>query len=357
MIIIDKSLEKNLRESARFIKEALAETSSHIEIDHGEGEGEPLRINKDIDAASFTSLSEKRASGNKIAAIDGGSASIVNGRSFRVGVYRCGYLVFEDGKLLGEKVYPPTIQPVSFSNAEEIFSRAHFELLKELPEESPAFDRVIDRVRMLREWSLANELAENLDEGDLILLDGSLRSSVALPYTLIDRVCKKAAQRGVHLAGVVKTSTLYWGKHTPLVPMVHRLGNEINPGRNWFCQLTDLKADPIHPTTDWDIRWFGDIYVAKLSPRSDYAFRVDINRFDETDPKKIVELLVSCSQDPVYMGYPYPLAAIHNRVRIEPAQIEDFYYRLQSFALEEGVRMEEWETLFADFHELLDVSE
>ncbi len=115
--------------------------------------------------------------------------------------------------------------------------------------------------------------------------------------------------------------------------------------------MSDVKRETADP------RWFGTIYIAKLSLESNYAFRVDVNRYDKEKPERILEVIASLSQDPVYPGYPYPLAAIHNRVTIAKSEIEDFYFRLQSLALEEGIEMEDWDILFSDFHELLDINE
>ncbi|MBI4744473.1 MAG: DNA double-strand break repair nuclease NurA [Actinobacteria bacterium] len=350
MIEYDKHLEIQLKNVISFIKEALDETPVYIEIESEDDEGEPLKIDKNITEESFKSFTETKTS-QKFAAIDGGSGKILNGRSFCVDIYRYGYNIFQNDKLIEEETKPPVIQAVSLSNAEEIFKNVYFDLLNETPTEFPTFDRTTDRIRALKEWGLAESLIEKLDSGDIILVDGSLKSSVTIPYGLIKRVCKKAGEAGVHLVGVTKTSTLYWGKRAPLIPMVSKMGNKKHPNQNWFCRLSETQ------TSFEDSRWFGDIYVAKLSPESDFAFRVDVNRLDSALPEKIFSSLSSISQDPVYMGYPYPLASIHNKVRIKPGEMEDFRYHLEGFALTEGINQQDWEMIFANFHKILDVNE
>lgn len=349
--MFEQELDDRLRKSAHFIKEALTERAAYIEIDFTE-EGEPLRIDKNIDESSFIPLDEENAiRPSKFAAIDGGSATIVNGHSFTVDVYRTGYLIFENNKIAAEFIEPTAIEAISPVNAREVFTSAYHGVVGSPPQEIPNFGRVVDRLRTLKEWALAERLVDKLNSNDIILIDGSLRSSLSLPYSLAEQVCKKATNRGIHLVGLTKTSTLYWGERSPLIPVIQRMGNRTYKDRTWYCQLT--KPDD----NSSDSRWFGLIYVAKLSPKSDFAFRVDINRYDKEDAKHIMSALALISHDPAYMGYPYPLAAIHNRVRFEPAIVEDLYYRLQSLALEEGVDMRDWETLFTDFHKLLDVSD
>ncbi len=350
MLIVNERIEKELRESARFIKEALGESSSYIEVDSGEEQGEPIQIDKNIEESSFTRLKPRDCECD-LAAIDGGSSNIVHAHSFCTGMQRTGYLLFNGKNLIEEMVTDPEVTTVSVGTARDIFYKTYLDSVGELPEEAPLFDQVIGRIRSLREWELAEQLIDKLNPGGIVLMDGSLRASVSLPHKLIQRICKKAKERNVHLIGITKTSTLYWGKHSPLIPRVKRLGDRAHPKDAWFCCLTDVKKEI------GDSRWFGTIYVARLSSASDYAFRIDINREDEEDPGKILESIASLSQDPVYPGYPYPLAAIHNRVRIAGSEIEDFYFRLQSLALEEGINMEDWNILFSDFHDLLDANE
>jgi hypothetical protein len=350
MIEYDKHLETQLKNVISFIKEALDETPAYIEIESEDDEGEPLKIDKNITEESFQSFTEIKTD-QKIAAIDGGSGKVLNGRSFCIDIYRYGYNIFQNDKLIEEELIPPTIQAVSLSNAEEIFKNVYFDLMNETPTEFPTFDRTTDRIRALKEWGLAESLIEKLNSGDIILVDGSLKSSVTVPYGLIKRICKKAGEAGVHLIGVTKTSTLYWGNRSPLIPMVSRMGNKKYPKQNWFCKLSETQ------TSFEDSRWFGTIYVAKLSPESDFAFRVDVNRFGSALPEEIFSSLSSISQDPVYMGYPYLLASIHNKVRIKPGEMEDFRFSLEGIALTEGINQQDWEMIFANFHKVLDVNE
>lgn len=350
MITINERIENELRDSANFIKQALGESASHIEIDSDDEEKDPIQIDKDIKESSFSPLVPGKCTGSA-AVVDGGSCNIVHARSFCIGLYRCGYRIYRNGCPVEEIITDPEIITVSLGNAREIFLSTYLKLLAEPPEEVPSFNQVVGRVRSLQEWDMAEQLIDKLSPSSIVLMDGSLRASVSLPHKLIQRICQKAKDKEIHLVGVTKTSTLYWGKHSPLIPIIKRMGDKAYPDQAWFCCLSDVKKELS------DSRWFGNIYVAKLSAVSDFAFRIDINREDEEPPENILEAIASLCRDPVYMGYPYPLAAIHNRVRIAQSEIEDFYFHLQSIALEEGIRMEDWNILFSDFHDLLDVSE
>ncbi len=354
MLEYEKKIDNELRKTARFILDTLTEKPAYIEIDSMQDEEEPLKIEKTIDESSFTTYDDhdtKKEETPSVAVIDGGHATIVDGHSFTVAVHRAGYLIYLDGLVTDEYIDPLRIQTYSHVSVDDAFRPLYMKATGHQPEELPHFRQSASRMRELNEWLIAEKLIGDLSSGDFILIDGSLRSSISVPYSLIDRITKKASENDIHLVGVTKTSTLYWGENSPLIPVIHRIGDKSFKDKNWFCRVSDFKEDVTNK------RWFGHIYVAKLSPCSNWAFRVDVNRYDKTDPTHVFAALSRISHDPSYMGYPYPLAAVHNMVRIEPSLIEDLRYRLQTFALQEGVGQQDWDMLFSDFHELLDVSD
>jgi hypothetical protein len=99
---------------------------------------------------------------------------------------------------------------------------------------------------------------------------------------------------------------------------------------------------------------FGMRYIVKYHPKSLFVFRTDINRLDSTDPAEIFAKIAQYCSDATYLGYPYPLAHIHNKVVINRPIIDDINYRLQAIALENGVSHSNWDDLFANFHDILD---
>ncbi len=135
----------------------------------------------------------------------------MHARSFCIGLYRCGHLIYSESKPIEEIIADPKIVTASLGNAGEVFCSAYQRLIAEPPQEVPMFNKVTGRVRTLEEWNLAESLIDQLSAGSIVLMDGSLRSSVSLPHRLIHRVCKRAKEKRVHLVGATKTSTLYWG--------------------------------------------------------------------------------------------------------------------------------------------------
>jgi len=346
MLGLTEIIDKEVAEAIYFIQEALKEKPDYIEIEPGEEGKELLLLDTDLDQLSFKKIPEIHF-GNKVAAVDGGSATVLKTRSFLIGIFRAGYIIYQRGKRIKEKFLPLKMEVISLENKADKYLEAYQKLVGQMPTEVPELDKILDRLRFFAEWGLVKELLTELESGDMILVDGSLRASIVPPYELLLEVTGKAKQKNIHLLGVTKTSTLYWGKKSPLIPMVVKTSEKFSPQSKWFCRLSELDLALKNPN------WFGTIYVSKLKASSDYAFRVDINRLDQTEPEKIFSWLSYLSSDPSFLGYPYPLAAVHNQARILGREVEDIKYRLQSKALEKGVSSADWDLLFRDFHEVL----
>jgi hypothetical protein len=355
MLDINENIESEINQAVSFIREALDQEPSYIEIESGDEEKEPLLLDKDLNELSFNLIQEKEPKG-RVAAVDGGSATVVKGRSFLIGVHRAGVVVYQQGRRIEQRIIPLKLEIISKANLSEMYHSAFLELTGEEPSEAPGLDKMLDRLRLFSEWRLAQELLEELESGDMLLIDGSLKASIAPPYNFLLQFTQKARDKGIHLVGVTKTSTLYWGDKAPLIPAVMKRGERFHPKAKWFCQLSDRMkhdikvADQLHDITS---SYFGKIFVAKLKASSDYGFRIDVNRFDPVDANLIFSYLSHLSGDPAFLGYPYPLAAVHNIARITFSEIEDIRYKLQSKAFEMGISTSDWDLLFTDFHEIL----
>ncbi|MGB8657296.1 MAG: DNA double-strand break repair nuclease NurA [Candidatus Zixiibacteriota bacterium] len=346
MLDIDETIENEINRAVGFIQEALDQEPSYLEVESGDDEKEPLLLDKNLDELSFQTIKEEEF-GGKVAAVDGGSATVVKGRSFLIGVYRVGVVIYQKGKRIDQKIIPLKLEIISQANLHEIYVSGFRELTGEEPSEAPAMEKMLDRLRLFLEWKLAQELLDKLDRGDLLLIDGSLKASIAPPYNFLLRFTQKAKEKGVHLVGVSKTSTLYWGDKAPLIPAVMKRGERFCPNSKWFCQLSD---EQLRTATS---SYFGRIYVAKLKASSDFGFRIDVNRYDPVDVNLIFPFLSHLSGDPAFLGYPYPLAAVHHLARITLSEIEDIKYKLQARAFEAGISTADWDLLFTDFHEIL----
>ncbi|MHC4753306.1 MAG: DNA double-strand break repair nuclease NurA [Planctomycetota bacterium] len=344
--MIDQNLNEQLKGAVSFIKGLLSEEADAIVDESDSEELSSISFKNSITDSSFHTF-EPTEDLFKLAAVDGGSQRILNGGSFIIGAYRAGSLVFHGNDLLNFEPSPGVkVRSISFENRKELYSTIFQDLIGESPSDYPReLSLMLQRLRTFEEWSVAKQLIDQLEKDDIILVDGSLKASINKLDILFQYIMTRALEKGIHFVGVSKRSTLRFN-HAPLIRYVKRKGDELfSPNQTWYCEIPDEKGHH---------QMFGKRYIVKFHPKSLFVFRTDINRLDDTPPGDVFAKIAQYCSDATYLGYPYPLAHIHNKVVINRPIIEDINYRLESIALEHGVSQSNWDDLFEDFHRILD---
>jgi hypothetical protein len=217
----------------------------------------------------------------------------------------------------------------------------------DMPEEIPELPRPVDALREWAEWGEVKRTISESEDGDLVLIDGSLHGGPLVPPVVVRKVHEEALRRGVSLAGVVKASTLYWGRHAPLVTLLKRRGDRELGRARWAARIS---TDPIFKRL-----YIGDIFVAHLAPTAAYAFRVDIA--DGPAPaEEVLGRLAGLAGDPAFVGYPYPLARAHQAARVTGYAVADLRRAFRDALARQGLAEDDIEVLFQDFHEVLNRS-
>jgi len=277
-------------------------------------------------------------------AVDGGSCTVADGRSFQVAGYRAARVRFDGDRT--DDVWRPQLEVRAVSPEE--MSRLARETLTELcgsePERLPELPRPVDALREWAEWREVGRTVREASPGDLILVDGSLHGGPLVPQEIVRRVHDEAVAGGVSLAGVVKSSTLYWGRNAPLVTLLKRRGDRELGSARWSARIS---TEPVFARL-----YVGDIFVAHLAPTAAYAFRVDVAR-GPTPPEQVLGRLVSLSDDPAFVGYPYPLARAHQAARVTGYDVADVRRSFREALTRGGMADDDIELLFQDFHEVL----
>jgi hypothetical protein len=346
--MIDQDLNEQLKGAVSFIHDILDEEGDSIIDESDSEELSSITFKNSITDSSFQPF-QTTATPFTLAAVDGGSQRILNGGSFIIGAYRAGALVFNNMKLHSATPAPTVkIRSISFNNRKVLYSESFQELIGETPNEFPReLMLVLQRLRTFEEWSVAQELIDQLSAGDIIVVDGSLKASIHKQDILFKRVMDAALDKGIHFVGISKRSTLRFN-HAPLLRYVKKKGEEIfDNTQTWFCEIPDEKGHS---------QLFGNRYIVKFHPKAKFVFRTDINRFDDAPPGEIFGKIAQYCSDATYLGYPYPLAHIHNRVVINRALTEDIAFRMEGLAMEYGVANNTWDDLFDNFHDILDKS-
>jgi hypothetical protein len=344
--MIDENLNKQLKSTVSFINELLHEEGDTIIEESDSEEFNSITFKNSITEDSFHEF-EVSEEPFKLGAVDGGSQRILNGGSFIVGAYRAGALVFHGQQLMTPEPPPSVkVKSVSFDNRKELYSETFQNLIGEPPNEYPReLMLVLQRLRTFEEWSVAQRLIDELGEGDIILVDGSLKASINKQDILFQRIMNQALEKGIHFVGISKRSTLRFN-HAPLVQYVKKKGEELfGKNKSWYCEIPDEAGNS---------QLFGNRYIVKYHPRAAYVFRTDINRYDDVAPQEVFGKIAQYCSDATYHGYPYPLAHIHNQVVINRALSEDIAYRLEAISFEHGISTYNWDLLFQNFHDILD---
>ena len=266
------------------------------------------------------------AAGVPAAAVDGGAAGRLTGRGF-----------WRDRDTCASDVDPLPVRALPPADAQaadaEALALAGVRRERELAD----LGGVVDVLRELAEWRRAAEAVAAARPGDLVLVDGSLHPGPFLPAGLVEPVHQLARDRGVDLVGVTKASKLRWGRYAPLVLRVRRRAEgELGPDARWYLRVTGPQ-DP------------AEVYVARLARRGAYAFRVDAVR-GRRDPTQLFAVLAGLSDDPAFLGYPYPLAAVHRAVSLPGALLADLRRDLREAFLREGLSEDDVDLVMRDFH-------
>lgn len=330
-----------LEEIVEFIKKGLKPDNKIFE----EGEDGVTLFERKIEAKYF-SVFDVENGDYRIASVDGGSSIVLNACSFVVGVYQSAYSIFKNNRKIEDKKPKLKILPISLLNKDDIYFKEYFEVVGELPKKGVEdINWLVQRLRIFEEWKNVFELIKKLDKGDIIIYDGSLKADISLPDSLLFKVTKKAYDKGVILVGISKRSTMY-SNHAPITVLVKKIGENIYPRKRWLFKVSSEKKQHL----------FGKTYIVKFNPLSRFVFRSDINILEKELPEKIFGKISNYCNDASYLGYPYPLAFIHNKVAIDGETIKSIRNEIQSIALKKGLSLYDWESLFSNFHDVLDKS-
>jgi hypothetical protein len=335
-----------LDEAAAFVVELVEHPGSGIRVIEGQLElGEDLVVPGHPDDFQLEPLDA--IDPGTVWAIDGGSSVVADGRSFQVAAYRAARVRFRGGAT--DLVDSPslTVRAVSAAEMAPLARSILTELCGQEPERIPDLPRPVDALREWAEWSEVARTVQDATAGDLVLVDGSLHGGPLVPAQVVRRVHEEAVVRGVSMAGVVKASTLYWGRNAPLVTLLKRRGDREIGHAVWGARIS---TDPVFARL-----YPGEIFVAHLAPTAPHAFRVDVAH----GPRPAAEVLgrlAGLARDPAFVGYPYPLARAHQAARVTGYQVVDVRRSFRESLSRHGMSEDDIEVLFQDFHEVLNRS-
>lgn len=213
-------------------------------------------------------------------------------------------------------------------------------------------DRVSNSARNFAEWNLARHLIdEELEEGDILVRDGSLQTVVTNESRYANRAYSAAMKKGVVFTGLSKTSSLFTTTGYPLLSSINELA-ESTPLKksSWYYH-------PIVKITHPDHR--AEMFAVKLNDISEYVFRFEILRdqFQDMSSKEmesVIGALALNARDIGFPGYPYGLVEADKLARITGYERDSQEVQFMSASASAGI----WEVLLkhvrcVDAHSIL----
>ena len=307
---------------------------------------ETLEIEDDLEALDFIPAQAGDKHHLRCAAIDGGQGRIASNSLFTCAVYRAGLVVFDGRRRVAESIGNLHLANLNSATYRDLYAKQYRDLYNSYPAEFPAFSESLNELRHLRENAMIADAVATLETGDMLLLDGSFRAGSDDEHRFLKAVAGQARAKNIDIVAVSKASALIWQGGASLVGVIKKLGNERCKNSNWYVKIgSDYPDQPD--------RRLKDIYVARMSPYSSQAYRIDIYINNSRSAGELFEALGFLSSDPFFSGYPYPLAAVHQAVRLSEEELLGLRIRLKQVAVEAGVSDDEWSLLFEDFHDTL----
>ncbi|WP_143485746.1 DNA double-strand break repair nuclease NurA [Methanothermobacter thermautotrophicus] len=171
--------------------------------------------------------------------------------------------------------------------------------------------------RKFADWTMATGALNELDDGDILVRDGSLRASFEREKGYIRRLGDEAMD--IHVAGLSKTCTLYTTTSMSLLAAVGRLAADCNMEGGWCYH-------PVAVTTDR----LTTITAVKLNPAG-RIFRMDIlGECGKDEAMEVASTLSLNARDACFPGYPYGLVDVDMRARVSGDEVEIYRRRLLS---------------------------
>ncbi len=282
-------------------------------------------------------LIENRTSGGKMAFIDGGSSEIIKSSNFSLNLIRVYYAIYENNKRVKSKKseFYSFISAKNIDN--ELFYNVDFiklnnenniipsneDLLFSSQDETirqgitrASISSVANIIRRFSEIKMAANIIDDLNENDIIVLDGSLQCTYTNEKKYFGGLYRKSAEKNVIICGLSKTMTLMTDKGNSIANALNKFNFE---GKWAYHPVADIK-NPQHEA---------EMSFVKLHEKSRHIFRFEIYKEQKEKLMETICLLSDNCRDPVFFGYPYGLIDADKNARV-PDQEKDMLLTLFS---------------------------
>lgn len=159
-------------------------------------------------------------------------------------------------------------------------------------------NEIVEKIRMKIEKETILELSEILEEGSIVILDGTIKRLKEIDEIII--------KKNIMLIGLIKTNKILDIDGKDILQKIR----ELSPNHLWTCYIPS-KNDRLKN------------YIVKLNEKSQHLFRFEIlkKQIQLADFNKIFGIIASNSTDPLFLGYPYGLILADKYARVSNLEI------------------------------------
>ena len=295
--------------------------------------------------------------GGAVCAVDGSNTIVLDAGCFAVAAVRASVSAYAGGARLYHRTTPLHIVTVNPGTGNDDFDALFYDCFQRPPKVHLDHDDPVRNAAVIRdtlEYRAAMEMAGELDAGDLIVLDGTLQVRHASHDEVVESLLNLCNLRGVLIAAVTKRTSLTWGGGHPIVPAAEALARSLGISEPWYLSLSAATGLlDRREISAWKQR--GEQYVARLHPRADRAFKVEIPRYyDPERVERVFSALASFADDGRVTGYPYPLLDAHLTTRIGRDAVEQVRHDIIRDMDRLGMNLADYTGIFGDYHDEFD---
>jgi hypothetical protein len=188
--------------------------------------------------------------------------------------------------------------------------------------------------RRIFEINSATNIIKELNEGDMIILDGTLETKFAEEKKGLEKLFELGEKNNVLIAAVAKTINLFTNRGKSIINLLKAK----SPKHAWYYYpIADINND-YHRAS---------LYFAKLHPKSRHILRFELNKNQNeiVDTARLFGHIACLSKDLILPGYPYGLIKADRFARV--GKRENEYMRTKFLAILPELDKK-------DVHEILD---
>jgi hypothetical protein len=285
----------------------------------------------DLDKSRFKIIGSQKPECS-VYAVDGGSATIVDGATWCISKLKIGTVAYKNGKRLSEKV---DMFMIGISKKKNQLSSRIQPAVEGFRLESNAtsIEDLENASRSILEWLKIKQLVLHAQEHDIILRDGAFSSDDAYEKSIINDVLELCRQKNIHLIGICKSSRTSAPGGRSLIGMLNEFSSKELPDKKWIYQEDKIT-------------------IAKLHETSNFCFKIESshpNLLAETLPK-----ICHYTTDPEFIGYPYPLLKADKIARVRDFEKNNDNRKAKMLAKSLGKQFMEFDERATLVHDMLD---